>query len=133
MGTPFPGSDDFTLRESRIATGVSSMVNAKPPSFSTVTLRDHEARELHDLRSPRAREDVRTLMPANNCGYSPWAAEFQVETDIQLHEWQQEWNNTLSYIHRIVISHTQSYILSTYEGRVLTVSLRRRSSAYGTV
>lgn len=68
MGTPFPGSDDFTLRESRIATGVSSMVNAKPPSFSTVTLRDHEARELHDLRSPRAREDVRTLMPANNCG-----------------------------------------------------------------
>ncbi|KAH2668632.1 hypothetical protein KXW55_007090 [Aspergillus fumigatus] len=102
MGTPFPGSDDFTLRESRIATGVSSMVNAKPPSFSTVTLRDHEARELHDLRSPRAREDVRTLMPANNCGYSPWAAEFQVETDIQLHEWQQEWNNTLSYIHRIV-------------------------------
>lgn len=72
-------------------------------------------------------------MPANDCGYSPWAAEFQVETDIQLHEWQQEWNNTLSYIHRIVVSHTQSHILSTYEGRVLTVSLRRRSSAYGTV
>jgi hypothetical protein len=104
MGTPFPGSDDFKLRESRIATCVSSMVNAKPASFSTVTLRDHGAGELHDLRSPRAREDVRVLMPANNCGCFRWAAEFQVETNILLHEWQQGWINTLSYIHRIVVS-----------------------------
>jgi hypothetical protein len=63
MGTPFPGSDDFKLRESRIATYVSSMVNAKPASFSTVTLRDHGAGELHDLRS-RA--------PDNMSGFLCW-------------------------------------------------------------
>jgi hypothetical protein len=104
MGAHSPGSDDFKLRESRIATCVSLMVNAKPASFSTVTLQDHEARELHDLHSPRAREDAQILMRVNNCGCFPWAAEFQVETDIMLHEWQQEWNNTLGYIHWIVVS-----------------------------
>ncbi|PLB48205.1 hypothetical protein P170DRAFT_427314 [Aspergillus steynii IBT 23096] len=100
MNTQFLGG--CKLRESRIAISVSSMMGSKPASFSTVTLRDHKSEEHHDMRSPRAREDARILMRANNCGGFPCVAEFQVETHVLLQDWQQEWNSTLGHIERIV-------------------------------